>query len=859
MKNKKKIAISIVAHVDSGKTTLSESILYNTGKIKGMGRVDHGDSYLDNNEIERERGITVYSKETTFGYMGKDFTLIDTPGHADFHAELVKSLYITDMVILLISAPDGIDMHTVNIYKLLTKLNIPTLIFVNKMDITTRTKEDVMELLKRDLTKKCVDMSEANTDQFVEDVVEKDDELLERFFAGEDIDIEAEMKTLVNSMKVLPVFFGAALKNEGVEDLLLALGKWSDYRPVIDEESNESGGICYGISRDKDGEKLTHIRVTSGEFHVRMVYGEEKITSIRIYDAGSYKTTDKVEVGQVCALCGLKDTYLGCGLGSQEDVDVNKIKPVLSYSIIIDDDTPFRAANEYLKIMSEEDPTLNIKWNENTKVFTFTPMGSIQLDVLKRTLAERFSMNVHFDKGDIIYKETISNESYGVGHYEPLRHYSEVLLKITPLPEGSGIEYANECVNDTLAPNWQKLIMSHMKEREHLGVLIGAPLTDVRYTLVDARAHKKHTEGGDFRQAVYRGIRQGLMQGGCTLLEPVYEFGIKVPTTMVGRAMNDIKKMSGNVEETLAVGDMSVLRGRCPVSTIMEYALDIAAYTSGKGTIELNFAGYLPCHNTEEVVEERQYDPEADLDNSPDSVFCSHGSAVFVKWNEVRDHMHLVIPDKSGRTKANDAAGGGVMPTGKGAKKEKTDDEALMEIFERTYGPVKVRRENTEKKVVSVNEPDPKYKKKKKIVYKDEFLLVDGYNIIFAWEFLKELAEENLLSARDKLIQIMQNYQGYVGVNLILVFDAYKVKGGTTSVEKHHNITVVYTKEAETADMYIERVTKKIAKDNKVRVATSDAMEQCIILGHGATRVSARTFFEEVCRVEDSIRSHIEE
>lgn len=861
--NKKKvnnsITIGILAHVDAGKTTLSEAVLYKGGAIRKMGRVDYKNAFLDTSALERERGITIYSSQAQLEWKDLEITLLDTPGHVDFSSEMERTLPVLDYAVLVISGTDGVQGHTETLWSYLEQYQIPVFLFVNKMDLPGTEQRRVMENIRARLSERCVDFTDVGSEEFLENVAMCDEKLLETYVEAGTLLLPEDIRMPVARREVFPCFFGSALKMQGIGELLDALADLS--QPA--HYGSEFGARVYKITRDAQGNRLTHMKITGGELRIKMtVKGEEKVNQIRLYSGERYDFAESVCAGTVCAVTGPVSTVPGEGLGAEEGKTHFSSEPVLSYSVIFPEGTDLTKAVRQMKQLEEEDPSLHVQWDEASGRILVQPMGEVQLQILKSVIGERFGLAVSFDEGSIRYKETIRDSVEGVGHFEPLRHYAEVHLWMEPLPSGSGLEFAAECSEDKLDINWQRLVLTHLAEREFPGVLTGSPLTDMRITLAAGRAHLKHTEGGDFRQATYRAVRQGLMQAESVLLEPFYNFRIEVPQEQVGRVMADIRRMSGSFDIQPEREGMSVLVGSCPVATMKEYSVELASFTGGRGHISCTFDGYKPCHNAQEVAAQIGYDCERDVENTADSVFCSHGSGVIVRWDEVKEHMHVESVEgrfskmqTDGETALSETTAGGAKKQTQTVRSKDfhAEDKELEAIFERTFGPVKRRSEPVEKRVVNGTAQVERVKIKKKEPV-EQYLLVDGYNIIFSWEELKELSQVSLDAARMRLMEILCNYQGFTSEKLILVFDAYKVKGNPGSVENYHNISVVYTKEAETADMYIEKVTKKIAKRHRVRVATSDGMEQMIILGHGANRLSARAFREEVEYVNRQIR-----
>ena len=847
---KKHICAALLAHVDAGKTTLSEALLYESGVIRTRGRVDHKDAFLDTSPLERERGITIFSKQACFSYGNMDVTMLDTPGHVDFSSEMERTLQVIDYAVLIISGTDGVQGHTETVWKLLQKYRIPTFFFVNKMDLPGADKAAVLKELQAKLSPYCVDFTEEEG-LLCENVAMCEETLLETYLEEGTFDLKKEVRRLVSGTLLYPCYFGSALQNEGVEALLEGLESYTK----MPEYQKEFAGKVYKITRDDAGQRLTHMKLTGGELKLRdEIEGIGKVNEIRVYSGEKYTLQQEVKAGDICAVPGFTDTYAGQGVGKEADFCANQLAPVCNYQILLPEGTEEAIAWRQLKQLEEEDPNLHLSWQAQTREIFIQPMGEVQLEVIKRMVSERYGMDIAFGSATILYRETIENTVIGMGHFEPLRHYVEVHLKMEPLPRGSGLQFVTECSEDELDLNWQRLILTHLGEKEFTGVLTGSPITDIKFTLIAGRAHLKHTEGGDFRQATYRAVRQGLRQAKSRLLEPMYQFRMEVPMEQIGRVMSDVGKMHGTFRQQPDDGEMSAIEGICPVASMAGYGTEFAAFTKGRGRMTLSFCGYEPCHNESEVVKNCKYDPDADVENTADSVFCAHGSGFVVPWNEVAKHVHVDTSIKK-RQPVKTTTATPKEPSKKNSKM--SEEKELQAIFERTFGPVKTRVETPAKKVIKA-EPGKTKTKEYKPVYEEEYLLVDGYNIIFAWDELKALAAENLEGARTKLMEIMCNYQGFCGCHLILVFDAYKVKGNPGSVEQFHNISVVYTKEAETADMYIEKTTKEIARKKRVRVATSDGMEQIIILGHGATRISARAFQEEVKRVNDRIAEEVE-
>lgn len=860
----KKIVVGILAHVDSGKTTLSEALLYQSGNINKLGRVDHRDSFLDTFSLERDRGITIFSKQAVLKYKDTEFTLLDTPGHVDFSAETERTLQVLDYTVLVISATDGIQSHTQTLWKLLSKYNVPCFIFINKMDLDNADKKRVITELKTKFSDGCVDFSNEDKDEFYENIALCDEALLNQYYETETVKTD-DIINCIKDRKIFPCLFGSALKLTGVNAFLDCLYNYTE----MPQYGSAFAGKVYKISEDK-GQRLTFLKITGGNLKVKEILqsdknkNSEKINQIRIYSGEKFTAVDTVSAGTICAVTGITFTKSGDGLGIENSTGLPVLEPVLTYKLNLPADVDVHTALEKMRILENEDPQLKVVWNERLGEINVQLMGDIQLEILQAIIRDRFGIDAQFGKGNIIFKETISDTVEGVGHFEPLRHYAEVHLLLKPLKRDSGVVFKTGCKEDLLDKNWQRLILTHLYEKTHIGVLTGSPITDMEITLVSGRAHAKHTEGGDFRQATYRAVRQGLRSANSVLLEPVYEFTLEVPTENIGRAMMDIQRMSGSFNPPETVGDSSVINGTAPVSTMYDYSRDVMQYTHGKGKLMCALKGYEPCHNTDEVIADIGYDCDADTDNPCDSVFCSHGAGYNVKWNEIKSHMHL--PSALSTPKSDYVQSASKTEFSKCKDKDNLFalDKELMQIFEQTYGPIKNRSANQNhftftQKAESKNE-NKKYKSSRPLRYDGtEYLLVDGYNVIFAWDSLKELSKDNIEGARNMLINILCNYQGYKKCEVILVFDAYKVKGSSREVEKVNNINIVYTKEAETADMYIEKVSHKLAKNNKVRVVTSDALEQLIILGNGALRVSSREFLYEIQQAEEDIRTIISE
>lgn len=876
----KRLVIGILAHVDAGKTTLSESILYTSGRIKKMGRVDKKDAFLDNYTLERERGITIFSKQAVFEYGGVSFTLVDTPGHVDFSAETERTLSVLDAAILVISGPEGVQAHTRTLWRLLKNYDIPVFIFVNKTDRDVN-RILALENIKRELSGNCVDFSgidDYRRPRVLEETAMCREDAMEEFLASGNIE-DGMITDLIGTRELFPVCFGSALKSEGVDELLKLLAGFS---PTGYDDDRFSARI-FKIGRDSDGNRLTFMKITGGSIANRdlVEYGDgisEKITQIRVYSGEKYEAVDKAEQGMVIAALGLTSTYPGQTIGEDPDEIMPELIPVMIYRVVENDPIRLRSIQQKLKLLEEEEPTLHVYWDEDLKELCIRIMGEIQLEIIRYQLLDRFGENIEFDKGSVLYKETVASPVIGVGHFEPLRHYAEVQLLIEPMPAGSGIVTASALSTDELELNWQRLINTHIYEKEHKGVLTGAALTDVKITIIAGRAHLKHTEGGDFRQATYRAIRQGLMKADSILLEPWYDFTLTVPQGMVGRAMTDVERMCGRfTSDPELTGDMMVLRGKAPVSEMQGYVKDVSAYTKGLGSISLNHGGYMPCHNAQEVIAAKGYDPDADLKNPSSSVFCAHGAGFAVPWDEVDLYKHISCEvDLSGTHK-------------KIIRKDNENDPYISEsdntsskneeiwmgvdevdaIIERTAysnrknsikNPYRKHRKadtflSTSKEYGSpAGRQNGARKGSTGSTEKEKYLLVDGYNIIFAWEELKKLAESTLDGARERLNEILSNYQARKGIKLIVVYDAYRVAGHPEEYFTYHNITVVYTKEAETADRFIERFAHTKASLFDITVATSDGLEQIIIRGAGCRLMTARDLYEDVERDKKTLR-----
>lgn len=846
-----------MAHVDAGKTTLSEAMLYTSGSIRKMGRVDNQDAFLDTYSLERERGITIFSKQALFSWKDVQFTLLDTPGHVDFSAEMERTLQVLDYAILVVSGADGVQGHTQTLWQLLNHYKIPTFVFVNKMDQPgTEREKRLMELQNR-LDSGCIDFQQ-DTEGLLDEVAMCEENAMEHFLAYGTLAKE-QIQKLIAERKVFPCFFGSALKLEGIEDLMDGMATYT----LEKEYPKEFGAKVFKIARDEQGKRLTYLKVTGGTLKVKdLLCNQEKVNQIRIYSGEKYESPSEVEAGGICAVTGLTKTYAGEGLGSEKASGLPFLEPVLTYQILLPEGMDAAVMLPKLRQLEEEEPELHIVWKEELQEIQAQVMGEVQLEILQCLIEERFGVEVSFGTGNIVYKETIRSKVEGVGHFEPLRHYAEVHLLLEPGELGSGMQYDIDCSEDVLDKNWQRLIYTHLIEREQRGVLTGSVLTDTRITLVAGRAHQKHTEGGDFRQATYRAIRQGLMQAESVLLEPYYEFKVEVPTESVGRVMTDVEKRFGVCQLQENDGELSVLTGSAPVATMQDYPKELHAYTKGRGRIFCNLKGYEPCHNQEEVVSAKGYDPERDLAYTPDSVFCAHGAGFVVPWYEVPEYMHVescfALPKKELEPivpRRDKQTGGMVEEAWIGTEEI---DAILSKTFDANRRTKDVPR-NGYKKTSRETVSYPTVRSyQKKPMRQEEYLLVDGYNVIFAWDDLKELAEINMDSARGKLLDLLCNYQGIRKCQLIVVFDAYRVAGHETEISDYHNIHVVFTKEAETADQYIEKFAHEHAKNYKVTVATSDGLEQIIIRGEGCGLISSRELKDEMERANQEVCGEFE-
>jgi len=838
--NNKNIVVGILAHVDSGKTTLSEALLYLCGEIRKLGRVDRRDAFLDTNEIERDRGITIFSKQAVFKNGNTLITLLDTPGHVDFSAETERTLSVLDYAILVVSATDGIQSHTMSLWNVLKKYNVPVFIFVNKMDMVTADKAMVMSQIKEKLSDSCFDFNDI--DNQLENIAMSSEFLMNEYLKTDGLSPRS-LSYEIKSRKLFPCYFGSALKTDGVNELLKGIDSYTvSFIPKADFAAK-----VYKISSDEKGQRLTHLKITGGELNVKDIICGEKLNEIRIYNGQKYSNVQKALPGTVCVVTGLNNTFSGQGLGIESNSDALSFQPVFSYKVSFPKGTDMGTALKNLQKLEQEDSQLHVVWNSQLEEIHIQLMGEVQSEVLRRIIYERFNTEVEFTRGSIVYKETISDTVLGVGHFEPLRHYAEVHLLLEPAPSGSGIIFKNNCRDDILDKNWQNLIMTHLKEKTHIGVLTGSPITDIKISLVAARAHKKHTEGGDFRQATYRAVRQGLMQAQSVLLEPWYSFVLELPTNNLGRAMTDIQNMNGKFGPPEQNGDISVIKGSAPVSAMSDYHKDVTAYTRGAGKLRCTFDCYRPCSNQQEIIDAISYNSEQDIENTADSVFCSHGAGFIVKWNEVFNHMHIE------KTDLNDKPIVAVQPV-KRQSSGYIDEQELIQIFERTYG--KIQRK-TYQQLNTVKESSKKVtaqKPKKSVPIDGEYLLIDGYNILFSWFDLHNADNRELDYVRTMLISRISNYAAMNSKKIIIVFDAYKVKDNPGSIEQNGNITVVYTKEAETADSYIEKAVKSIGKNYRTWVATSDRLEQIIIFGTGVYRISAQELLKEIESTEQQIK-----
>ncbi len=847
----KQITTGILAHVDAGKTTLSEGLLFCAGEIRSLGRVDNQNTFLDTDEIEKKRGITVYSKQAVMSVSDCTITLLDTPGHIDFSAEMERTLQVLDYAVLVISATDGIQAHTKTLWNLLRKHNIPTFVFINKMDLDGADLLRTINELKFEFKGNFIDFSNSDKKIICENIALCNEKIMENYLEKGEI-FESDVIHNIRLRNIFPCFCGSALKMEGVEGFLKAFVRLTEQKSVFPV----FGAKVFKISQDEKNNRLTFLKVTGGTLTVKDIIKSkettEKINEIRIYSGEKYKSVNSASAGSVCAVTGLANSYAGQGLGFECDSDKLTAEPIYSYRVILPENADVTTALANFKRLQEEETQLNVTWNEHLKEIQISLMGEIQLEVLKQMIFQRFGMTVEFEEGRLVYKETIENIVEGVGHYEPLKHYAEVHLLIEPLQRGMGVHFVTDCPEDNLDKNWQRLIMTHLMEKTHLGVLTGSPVTDIKITLKSGASHLKHTEGGDFRQATYRAVRQGLQSAKSILLEPYYEFILEVPNENIGRSMTDLNNFGADISYPETRGNTSKISGTVPASAMRNYQRELIGYSHGKGKLSLKFSGYDVCRNAEKVIAEIGYNAENDVENTADSVFCSHGAGFNVKWNEVPEYMHLESVLKPQKDKINESVR---ISTNIWTV---ASDEELLKIFERTYG--KIERKNPNNTFHTPKSPNPVYKgKKSNPKFDKEYLLIDGYNIIFAWNDLKEIAKENLESARSRLVERISAYKLFRETEVIVVFDAYKVKGNIGDVENIDGVCVVYTKEAQTADSYIEKTAKELSKNYKVTVATSDGLEQLIIFGSGAYRLSAKALEEDVCLVENNIRNMVKE
>ena len=821
------VSLGLLAHVDAGKTTLSEALLYVSGTRRSLGRVDHGDAYLDTHALERQRGITIFSKQALFSTEHRDFTLVDTPGHVDFSAETERTLPILDCAVLVISGTDGIQAHTLTLWRLLEKYQVPTFVFINKMDLPGADKEKLLAQLQRRLSPGCLEVAAPN---FVENAALCDEALLENYLETGRI-TDKNIQGLVASRRLFPCCFGSALKLSGVDTLLSVLERFA----LELEAKPEFAAKIYKITRDPQGTRLTWLRLTGGRLQVRAPMGEEKIQQIRLYSGEKYSLAEEVFPGTLCAVTGLSGTYAGQGLGAEPSAPPPTLRPVMTYRVQSDMDPALLLPK--LRLLEEEDPLLRVLWDSGSRQISVQIMGSVQLEVLKSMVSARFGTEINLLDPQIYYMETVENTVEGVGHFEPLRHYAEVHLLLEPLPRGMGLQFDTVCPTDVLDLNWQRLILGHLSEKRHRGVLTGAPITDMKLTLLVGKAHLKHTEGGDFRQATYRAIRQGLMQAKSRLLEPWYDFIITVPDEAIGRAITDVRAMGGEFDAPLSENGVSTLTGLLPASELGDYAQTLSAYTQGRGQLQISLHGYLPCHNEDTVVAQAGYDPEADLENTPDSVFCAHGAGFHVKWDKVKEFMHLESGLKTEKKPQ-------II-----TRNLSLDDKELERIMEREFGPIKrpqyhAPANRPADELLTIRPP------------RQQYLIVDGYNMIFAWEDLAATAQEDLDAARRRLCDLLSSYAGFRKCRLLVVFDGYKVKGNPGEKGNFSGIQVVFTKENQTGDAYMEALVAKIGPNYNVRVATSDALVQLSSIRSGVLRISARELREEMETARKEMQKH---
>ncbi len=871
----KKLVIGILAHVDAGKTTLAESMLFHSGEIKRQGRVDHKDAFLDTYELEKSRGITIFSKQAELKFGNRNIALLDTPGHVDFSTEMERTLRVLDYAVLVISGADGVQSHVQTLWQLLDTYQIPTFIFVNKMDQKGTEETQILSDLHKRLDEKCIpfinegdEKNDEKKNSMYEQIAMVDDAWLDIFLDKGEI-ADKDIKILIKERKIFPVYFGSALKNQGVDALIQGM----EYYAELKDYPEDFGAKVFKITRDEQGNRLTHMKITGGTLNVKTLLSHkqgnwsEKVDQIRIYSGAGFQGSQEAIAGEICAVTGLTQTVSGEGIGIEEDWHLPVLEPVLTYQLRFLDEVNVYDMYSKLSQLQEEDPSLHIIWDKEANEIQVQVMGEIQIEILKNIVQQRFHTRIEFGSESIVYKETVAEAIIGIGHFEPLKHYAEAHILIEPGERGSGIQICSDVSEDALSKNWQHLVLLHLGEKNHKGVMVGADVTDVKFTLVAGRGHLKHTEGGDFREATYRAVRHGLMQAKTVLLEPVYEYRLEIPTEFTGRGMTDIQKMFGTFQPPELEGDMTIIVGTAPVATMRGYQQEVISYTKGYGRLFCFWKGYDVCHNQEEVAEAMGYDPVGDLENPPGSIFCSHGAGYHVPWEEVHGKAHI---EQSYLEKTQMYSAIETMVERETVFEDRWfDPEELEAIFQRTYGTVKREKQGYYKKKKTSaglgagnyasnlqNGLDAKGERirNKPKVRKDEYLLVDGYNIIFDWQDLNELANKNIDGARGKLLDILSNYQGYRKMNLIVVFDAYKVKGNTGSIQKYHNIDVVYTKEAETADAYIEKTVHKMGRNFDVTVATSDALEQMIIMGQGAMRLSASGLLKEIIEVNQMMK-----
>jgi len=857
-----KITLGILAHVDAGKTTLSESILFLSGRIRKLGRVDHKNAFLDTFELERARGITIFSKQAVFNLGEKQVTLLDTPGHIDFSSEMERTLQVLDYAILVINGADGIQGHTLTLWKLLAHYRIPVFIFVNKMDQVGTNSTQLMQELEKRFGDTCIDFSHYCDDSaFFETIAMCDDLCMEQYIELGHIEKEV-ITSAIRERKIFPVYFGSALKLDGVSEFLKGL---EDYTQS-DDYSEQFGARVFKITRDSQGNRLTHMKITQGRLQVKDSLSQEKVDQIRLYSGVQFELLKEAEAGTVCAVTGLSQTFAGEGLGIERTTTRPILQPVLTYKLMLPVGCDIFGLLLKLRQLEEEEPHLNIVWNENLNEIHAQVMGAIEIEILKSIILERFNVEVDFGSGSLIYKETITQTVEGIGHFEPLKHYAEVHVLLEPGDLGSGMTYGIECSEDDLDRNWQRLILSHLEEKKHIGILTGSEITDMKITLIAGRGHLKHTEGGDFRQATYRAVRQGLKKTKSILLEPIYEYRLEVPKENAGRAMSDIQKMKGNFGDLVLEGELAILEGTAPVATMRDYLMEVNNYTKGMGRLFVSPKGYEPCHNEEEIICSIGYEVELDNENPTSSVFCAHGAGFSVPWDKVEEYMHIGLQwlPTYNQTKSVFEVSDVIRSSN---KDQPVQDKELEDIFFKTYGASKrdvyprfknnfeTTGESTSGIIIKGSSKEKGYTTIAVPEQLDKYLLVDGYNIIFAWDDLSRLAQDNLDAARMQLLDGLCNYQSFRNITVIVVFDAYRVIGNRGEASMYHNIHVIYTKEAETADQYIERLVNVIGRKYDVTVATSDALEQMIILGKGASRLSAAGLKEEVNLVSQEIRT----